>query len=121
MSPDPMFILVENYNYTNTLKMWLCDPPVFFILFIWILATVVSIKIYDAKPFKWVLVLTILLLIFRVFPMKTHPEPVSSDQATQITTQVANMNASPLPSVAPPLPFSAPTPRETPSAQLITN
>lgn len=123
---QPVFIQADNYNYFLTLKQWLCEPSVFFILFIWILATILSVKIYDSKPFKWVLVLTIFLLIFRVFNLKTHPEPVTIDQATQIATAIANTPLPPV--VAPsPIPKAVPvatptvTPNQTPSAQLINN
>ncbi len=115
---QPVFIQADNYNYLLTLKQWLCEPSVFFILFIWILATILSVKIYDSKPFKWVLVLTIFLLIFRVFNLKTHPEPVTVDQATQIATAAAN---APLPPVVAPKATPVVTPTGTPSAQLITN
>jgi hypothetical protein len=123
---EPVFIQADNYNYFLTLKQWLCEPSVFFVLFVWILATILSVKIYDAKPFKWVLVLTIFLLIFRVFPMRSHPVKLTDEQITQIATAAANAPLPPV--VAPsPIPKAVPvatptvTPKETPSAQMINN
>ncbi len=126
---EPMFILVQNYNYFNTLKMWLFDPPVFFVLFVLTLATIASVKIYDVRPFKWALVLTVSFIFFKVLPMKTHPTPMDKEQITQISTQWANANnvaaSAPLPPVAPvasPVVAPAvPVASGTPSAQLITN
>jgi hypothetical protein len=122
MDQEPVFILAQNYNTFNSLKGWISNPSVFFVLFIWVMATIVSVKINDTRPFKWVLILTIFLLIFRVLPMTNHPVPMTQEQITQITTQLAN---TPLPPVATPVPKAIPvatpatTPKETPSAQLI--
>ena len=128
MNQEPVFLLAQNYNTMGTLKEWLTTPSVFFILFIWVMATILSVKIYDAKPFKWVMVLTIFLLIFKVFPMSNHPVKLTDEQITQIATQAAN---APLPPVVTPSPAPVPTavpvatpvvtPKETPSAQMINN
>lgn len=124
MNQEPIFLLAQNYNTMGTLKEWLTTPSVFFILFIWVMATILSVKIYDAKPFKWVMILTIFLLIFKVFPMSNHPVKLTEEQIIQIATQAAN---APLPPVVAPspvpkaVPVATPvvTPKETPSAQMI--
>ena len=129
MNQEPVFVLAQNYNNLNTLKEWIYTPVVFFVLFIWILATIVSVKNMDTKPFKWVLFLTVSLLVFKVLPMNNHPTPMTNEQITQITTQLANANnvaaSAPLPPVAPvasPVVSPAvPVATGTPSAQLITN
>lgn len=90
MNQEPVFILAQNYNTMITLKQWLTTPAVFFTLFIWIMATIVSVKILDTKPFKWVIILTILLLIFKILPMTNHPEPMTQEEITKITTKMAN-------------------------------
>jgi len=126
MNQEPVFVLAQNYNTMSTLKDWLTTPSVFFILFIWVMATILSVKIYDAKPFKWVMVLTIFLLIFRIFPMSNHPVKLTNEQITQIATQATQAANDPLPSLATPVPTVVPTPTttpvvaETPSAQLIS-
>lgn len=117
MDQEPVFILAQNYNNMNTLKEWLTTPAVFFTLFIWIMATIVSVKIVDTKPFKWVIILTILLLIFKVLPMNSHPVTMTEEQITQLNTQIANaarVSGSPTP-VAKAIPVG------TPSATLINN
>ena len=114
MDQEPVFVLAQNINTFNSLKGWLYTPPVFFVLFAWVMATIVSVKILDTKPFKWVLFLTVILFLFRLIPMNNSNPPLTQEQITQITTQLANMNKKnePLPVVA--------TPTGTPSAQLIT-
>ncbi len=125
MDQEPVFVLAQNINTINSLKGWIYNPPVFFVLFAWVMATIVSVKIMDTKPFKWVLVLTVLLIIFRVLPMHNTTPVMTEEQITQVATQVANMNATnsvPLPSVVPvATPVRVATPNQTPSAQLITN
>lgn len=126
MQQEPVFILAQNYNYGLTLKAWLANPAVFFTMFIWIMGTIVCVKNRDTKPFKWILVLTIFLVIFRILPLNSHPIPMTQEQTTQVATQMANA-AAPLPPVVTPVatvtptPTVNPTPKETPSAQMINN
>lgn len=132
MDQEPVFILAQNYNTFNSLKGWMSNPSVFFVLFIWVMATIVSVKINDTRPFKWVLILTISLIIFRVLPMSNHPASMTQEQIVQLTTQLARggtgvaatlppvVTASPMP-VAKAIPVARPVANETPSAQLITN
>jgi hypothetical protein len=119
MSEPEVFILAKNYNTLTTLKDWIYTPAVFFTLFIWILATIVSVKNRDNGPFKWTMILTIILILFKLVPMSLHP-------AGQVLSPIGTKNEEEtLPSVSP-----SPTatvaaaktiPKETPSAQLITN
>jgi len=109
MDQEPIFVLSQNINTFNTLKGWLYNPPVFFVLFAWVMATIVSVKNVDAKPFKWILVLTISLIIFKVLPLQNTTPAMTQEQITQVATQVANMNR--LKAI----------PTGTPSAQLIGN
>ena len=119
MDQEPVFILAQNYNTMATLKQWLTTPAVFFTLFIWVMATIVSVKILDTKPFKWVIILTILLLVFKILPMTNHPEPMTQEQITQLNTQMAN--AARANSSSSPTPVAKAIPVGTPSAQLINN
>jgi hypothetical protein len=119
MNEPEVFILAKNYNTLSTLKDWIYTPAVFFTLFIWVLATIVSVKNYDSKPFKWTMILTIFLVIFKIVPMSLHPagEILPSNGKTLSEDE-------PLPSVSPSPTATVTakaTPKETPSAQLITN
>ena len=117
MNEPEVFILAKNYNTLSTLKDWIYTPAVFFTLFIWVLATIVSVKNFDSKPFKWTMILTIFLVLFKWVPMSLHP-------AGEILPPVggAKNEEEPLPSVSPsPTATAKATPYETPSAQLITN
>jgi hypothetical protein len=119
MNEPEVFILAKNYNTLSTLKDWIYTPAVFFTLFIWVLATIVSVKNFDSKPFKWTMILTIFLVLFKWVPMSLHP-------AGQILTPISSKNEEePLPKVKPTptatVASTKPTPNQTPSAQLITN
>lgn len=121
MDQEPVFILAQNYNTFNSLKGWISNPSVFFVLFIWVMATIVSVKINDTRPFKWVLILTVSLIIFRVLPMTNHPVPMTQEQITQLTTQLANAPLPPVAAASPvPVAKAVPVASGTPSAQLIT-
>jgi hypothetical protein len=119
MDQEPVFVLAQNINTFNSLKGWIFNPPVFFVLFAWVMATIVSVKILDTKPFKWVLILTVVLLLFRILPMNNTNPPMSEEQITQITTQLANMKSTNNIPVA--IPVASPVASGTPSAQLINN
>lgn len=118
MSEPEVFILAKNYNTLSTLKDWIYTPAVFFTLFIWVLATIVSVKNYDSKPFKWTMILTIFLVIFKIVPMSLHPvgEVISPLGSKKEEEPLPPVSPSPTATVT-----AKATPKGTPSAQLITN
>ena len=86
------------------------NPSVFFVLFIWVMATIVSVKINDTRPFKWVLILTISLIIFRVLPMSNHPASMTQEQIVQLTTQLARGGTAGFEADLPPVITASPMP-----------
>ena len=53
----------------NILTPFLASPRVLLLVFIWSMCTLVAVKTSNIKPVRWVFVLTVLMLLFRMLPV----------------------------------------------------
>ena len=47
----------------------LASPRVLLLVFMWLMCTLVAVKTSNIKPVRWVFVLTVLMLLFRMLPV----------------------------------------------------
>ena len=52
----------------NILTPFLASPRVLLLVFMWSMCTLVAVKTSNIKPVRWVFVLTVLMLLFRMLP-----------------------------------------------------
>jgi hypothetical protein len=53
----------------NILTPFLASPRVLLLVFMWSMCTLVAVKTSNIKPVRWVFVLTVLMLLFRMLPV----------------------------------------------------
>ena len=53
----------------NILTPFLASPRVLLLVFMWSMCTLVAVKTSNNKPVRWVFVLTVLMLLFRMLPV----------------------------------------------------
>lgn len=53
----------------NILTPFLASPRVLLLVFMWCMCTLVTVKTANIKPVRWVFVLTVLMLLFRMLPV----------------------------------------------------
>ena len=52
----------------NILTPFLASPRVLLLVFMWSMCTLAAVKTSNIKPVRWVFVLTVLMLLFRMLP-----------------------------------------------------
>ena len=53
----------------NILNPFLASPRMLLVVFMWSMCTLVAVKTSNIKPVRWVFVLTVLMLLFRMIPV----------------------------------------------------
>lgn len=53
----------------NILTPFLGSPRVLLLVFMWSMCTLVAVKTSNIKPVRWVFLLTVLMILFRMLPV----------------------------------------------------